>query len=216
MKIVVFGASGGCGIWVMRDGLERGLTMTAVVRPGSEHRVPDGATLAIGSVMDPDFVRQQVAGHDVVLSCLGLRRQSILPWSKLLSPPDLVERFTGHLVAALDGSNVRRVLWISAGGVGESRGQATRSIRAMISAGHVGTAYADLDRAEDSIPEADDRWLAVRPVTLTNGPTTGRAAPVDRYSLLSTIRRSDVAAWMLDIVQGRQIYEKRTVLLGTR
>ncbi|MEM8932062.1 MAG: NAD(P)H-binding protein [Acidobacteriota bacterium] len=216
MKLVVFGASGGCGTWVVREALDRGLAVTAVVRPGSEHCLPGAATSAVGSVLDPDFVRRQVTGHDAVLSCLGLRRRSVVPWSKLLSPPDLVERFTRHLASALDESPIRRVLWISAGGVGDSHDRATRSIQAMIRAGHVGTAYADLNRAEAIMPEGDDRWLAVRPVTLTGGPPTGRAAPVDRYGLLSTIRRSDVASWMLDVAQGRRGHETPTVLLGTR
>ncbi|MEM6796525.1 MAG: NAD(P)H-binding protein [Acidobacteriota bacterium] len=215
MRTVVFGASGGCGGWVVKNALERGHEVTAAVRPASAGGLPEGAAVATGSALDPDFVAGLVAEHQIVISCLGLRRASLLPWSKLLSPPDLVQTFTDHLVAAVAESKVRRVLWISAGGVAESYGQAAPVIRTMIQAGHVATAYADLAAAESRVPGDDPRWLTVRPVTLAGGSTTGRAGPVERYGLLSRVRRSDVAAWMLDVAEGRVVHKKRTVLLGT-
>ena len=59
------------------------------------------------------------------------------------------------------------------------------------------------------------RTLAVRPVTLVNGPPTGLAGKVDRYGLFSMIRRSDVAAWMLGALVRPTPFVEQTVLLGT-
>jgi hypothetical protein len=63
---------------------------------------------------------------------------------------------------------------------------------------------------------ASDRdWLAVRPVTLTDGAPRKPARAVTRYGLMSTIRRSEVATWMLDAVAQPARFAVRHVLLGT-
>jgi hypothetical protein len=54
----------------------------------------------------------------------------------------------------------------------------------------------------------------VRPVTLVHGAPTGRARPVTRYGFTSSVRRSDVAARMLQALERREPFSERTVLLG--
>lgn len=215
MRILVFGASGGCGRRIVSHAVERGHAVTAVTRPSSDWRPPAGARHLVDDVLDPAFVRAAVAEQDVVLSALGLRRASPAPWSRLLSPPDLVQRFTATLRDAVASSSVERVIWISAGGVGDSRPRLSAPVRLLTGTANVGVAYADLGAAE-AATRGDPRWLAVRPVTLVPGQRTGRAGPVPRYGLLSTIRRADVAGWMLDVADGTRSWPEDSVLLGTR
>ena len=111
-------------------------------------------------------------------------------------------------------ARLQRFIWISAGGVGDSRVQASPIIRRMIGLGGIGAAYRDLERAEAVLHASEVPALAVRPVTLTGGAPTGSAGPVSRYSLFSAVRRSDVARWMLDAADGGTEYPDSTVLLG--
>jgi hypothetical protein len=53
-------------------------------------------------------------------------------------------------------------------------------------------------------------------VTLAYGPPAGRARPVRRYGMTSSIRRGDVAAWILDALERRHPFAERAVLLGAR
>ena len=216
MKMVVFGASGGCGAHLVDQAVRRGHEVTAVVRPSSTWAAPEGVRRVAGDVLSEDFLRQTVAGQDAVLSGLGLRRASPAPWSKLLSPPDLVQRFTAGLRRAVDDSEVARIVWISAGGVGDSAERLSSLVRTLTRSGNVGVAYQDLESAEEAMPTDDGRWLAVRPVTLVGGAFTGRAGPVERYGLLSTIRRADVAGWMVEVAEGSRECRARAVLLGTK
>jgi uncharacterized protein YbjT (DUF2867 family) len=84
-----------------------------------------------------------------------------------------------------------------------------------VTRGNIAVAYRDLERMEHILAGSALDWVAVRPVTLADGPPTGRARPVPRYGLTSTIRRSDVAAWMLGALERTAEFAERTVLLGS-
>jgi uncharacterized protein YbjT (DUF2867 family) len=115
----------------------------------------------------------------------------------------------------MTNAGVRRIVAISAGGVAESITQLTTPVRWMVGAGNVGVAYRDLAEMERLLSASRLDWLAVRPVTLVDGPPTSRIGQVSRYGLFSIIRRSDVAAWMLGALARPTPFVEQTVLLGT-
>jgi uncharacterized protein YbjT (DUF2867 family) len=119
------------------------------------------------------------------------------------------------LVPAMRSHGVPRLVVISAAGVGDSLPRLTRPVRRLVASGNVAVAYRDLAAAEEVLAASGLDWLAVRPVTLLDGPPRRPARPVARYGLLSTIRRSEVARWMLDAVERPAPFAERRVLLGT-
>lgn len=175
MKLIVLGASGRCGSLVVRFARDRGYDeVTAVVRPESSYVAPAEVTVKQGQLTDPEFVRSVLAGHRVIISCIGLRRTGLSPWARLLSPPDLVEHVMGHVIKGVLNPSEARLLWLSAGGVGSSRMQTSWMVRKMISAGSVGVAYKDLEAAERKVKLAEIDSLAIRPVTLVPGRRLAR------------------------------------------
>jgi hypothetical protein len=115
----------------------------------------------------------------------------------------------------MESRNVRRVVLISAGGVGDSFERLSWPVRQLVSAGNIAVAYRDLAGMEARFAASSLDWLAVRPVTLTWGAPRERARPVDRYELLSTVRRSDVAGWVVAAAAGHDVFTAHDVLLGT-
>jgi len=216
MKLLVLGASGVTGDWLTRLSAQAGHEVTALVRPGTTFVSPETVRVIRGEALDAAALAAAVDGQDAVASCLGIRRAGKAPWSALLSPPDLMTRVAALLVPAMVRGGVRRVVAISAGGVAESITQCSAIIRWMAGAGTIGVAYRDLAEMERQLSTSRLDWLAVRPVTLMNGPPTGHAGRVDRYGLFSIVRRSDVAAWMLGALSRPTPYVEQTVLLGTR
>ncbi|HKG94009.1 MAG TPA: NAD(P)H-binding protein [Gemmatimonadaceae bacterium] len=215
MRFLVLGASGGVGRWVVRLAAERGHEVTAVVRASSGYAPPPpGVVVRVGDVTDPALLDDAVAGRDGVLSCLGLRRAGRSPWAPLRSPPDLTARVARLLVPAMRRRGVRRLIAISAGGVGDSLARLGWPVRKLVAAGNVGVAYRDLAAMEAELEASGLDWLAVRPVTLVDGAPLGRARPAGRYGLASTVRRGDVAAWMLDAAERPGAFAERRVLLG--
>lgn len=214
MRLLILGASGGCGQWLTKLAAERDHEVTALVRPTATLDPPPRVRVVRGEVLERDVLHDALPGHGAVASCLGLRRAGRSPWASLLSPPDLTARVAQTLVPAMQRAGVRRVVVISAGGVGDSVANLTRPVRWLVSRGSIAVSYADLARMEDVLAASTLDWLAVRPVTLTDGSPTGRAGPVARYTLRSTVRRADVAAWMLSALERPEPYSEHRVLLG--
>lgn len=216
MKLLVLGASGATGSWLTRLSVQAGHEVTALVRPTSKFDAPQNVRVLRGDVLDEATLSSALSGQHAVASCLGIRRGGKAPWSRLLSPPNLMARVASVLVPAMMRTGVRRVVAMSAGGVAESITRCSTPIRWMTAAGSIGAAYRDLAEMERQLSASRLDWLAVRPVTLMNGPPTGLVGRVERYGLFSIVRRADVAAWMLRALARPTPFVEQTVLLGVR
>jgi uncharacterized protein YbjT (DUF2867 family) len=214
MKLLILGASGGVGRWATRLAAEKGHRVRVLVRPAAAFDAPPGVEVLRGEALDPGALEHALEGVDAVLCCLGQRRAGRSPWSRPLSPPDLMERVARLLIPAMDTARVRRLVVVSAAGVAESEAQLTGPTRWLVRQGQIGVAYRDLAAMERALADSGLDWLASRPVTLIDGAPTGRAREVERYRFTSTVRRSDVAAWILDAVESGEPLGGRRVLLG--
>ena len=215
MKLLILGASGATGHWLVTLAAQAGHDVTALVRPSTPFDAPADVRVIRGDVLDPAIIATAVENKDAVASCLGIRRASKFPWAPILSPPDFTTRVASALIPAMSHAGVRRVVAISAGGVAESITHLTTPVRWMVGAGTIGVAYRDLAEMERQLSASQLDWLAVRPVTLMHGPPRGRVGKVEKYRLFSIVRRADVAAWMLGALARPTPYVEQTVLLGT-
>src|SRR5829696_888286 len=114
-RILVLGATGGCGRHVVARAIARGHAVTAVVRPETAYDPPVGTAVIRDDVLRDGVIAEAMHGHDVVISCLGIRRRRPRnPWSGLISPPDLTARATRAIVDGARAAGIKRVLAISA------------------------------------------------------------------------------------------------------
>ena len=199
MKLLVFGASGKCGQWLVRMGAKRGHEITAFVRPETPYLAPDSVSVVRGDVLDADSVMAVAPGHDAILSCLGPQRASpVNPFSSLRSPPAFCQRTAAHIVAAATAAGIRRLGAISAAGVGDSAARLPGAMQWLLRHSTIGEMYHDLGEMEKLYASSTLDWFAVRPVTLVNAAPSRRAREVKRFGSFSVIGRADVAQWMLD------------------
>jgi uncharacterized protein YbjT (DUF2867 family) len=214
MRIVILGASGGVGHWVTRLAAADGHTVTALVRPGRAFDPPRGVRVLRGSALDERDLANALAGQDALISCLGAQRtQSWNPWAPLRPPAQVAEPSARAIVSVAPAARVRRIVVISAAGVGDSLVRTNAALRWLLRHSTVGAMYADLGRMEALLGASALDWVAVRPVTLVNAPRSSRARRLLRYRTLSIVGRADVAAWLLRLAIDPRV-DDRTPMIG--
>ena len=165
MKLAVFGATGGVGTQLVTLALERGHTVTAVVRNPAKFTLPSHEALHVVTVpdlADTERVQAAISGSDAALSGVGPST------SKDVTAASVPTR---HILAALKGAGVERFVAVSAAPVGPiPEGDSfvnKRVVYAMTRRFFAGI-YGDLAVMERDIAASGLRWTVVRPPKLTD------------------------------------------------
>lgn len=212
MRVLVLGASGGCGRWVVRLAAEGGHDVVAVVRPETPFEGPTGSRVVRGSPLDPTLLRSLAGDRDAVISCIGPRRTNPRnPWSPLRPPAGVAASSARAAVEVFGG---KRFVAISAAGVGDSRPEVNLAMGALLRWSTIGTVYADLFVMEEVLRASALDWTAVRPVTLVDAKPTGRTREVRRFGAFSIVGRADVAGWLLRVAAESGASGSRTPMIG--
>jgi putative NADH-flavin reductase len=133
-----------------------------------------------------------VLGHDVVIGALGRSRQA--PAGRFDHPA------VGHLAEAMKLHGVSRLVWASAHGVGDRRGNSGRVFERGLRPLLWRAEYADKEHQETTVRMTDLGWTIVRPARLTDGPATDRYRAAEGIWLnwRSHISRADVADFVIN------------------
>ncbi|WKD35223.1 NAD(P)-dependent oxidoreductase [Streptomyces xanthophaeus] len=173
MKITVFGATGGVGREVVRQALDAGHEVTAVVRDPSRLPLPAHERLHVATVTDVtdvEAVLPVVSGRDAVVSALGPANNKQARTKPVAGPA------LSAITSAMDRAGVRPLSAVSAAPVGplpESAGIFTRAVVFPLLRRLLRDVYADLADMEAAMAASGTRWTVVRPPMLQNKPRTG-------------------------------------------
>ena len=210
MKVLILGGTGATGRHLCEKAAAAGHTVTALVRDSAAAKLSfPGVTIRQGQATSEADVTA-VAGNEAVLSALGPRQGS---------DPVCVDAAQA-VIAAMKTHGVKRLIWLSAGGVGDS---APQIIRASFVFGRIimplflRKPYANHARAEELIRPSGLDFTVVRPVQLVDGPTNGKAVavPIGAETLGSLkVARSAVAAFMVEELAARKFVGQMPLLHG--
>ena len=193
MRIVVIGATGGTGREVVKQALEQGHQVTALVRqPSRLDLTHERLTVVQGDVMDPGSLANSLHGHDAVVCALGHKR-----W---LGPSNILSQGTRNLVHAMESNGVRRLVVETALGVGDSAGRLGLYYTLFTIPLILPFYWYDKGRQEKVVRESNLEWIIVRPAQLTNGRRRGtyqHGVRVGNFIWSASISRADTADFML-------------------
>ena len=217
--VLLLGATGRTGRQALRQLLDRGLKVRAIVRSGA--RLPPevaghpGLAVIEASLLDlPDeALRRHLEGCAAVVSCLG----HVLSLAGVFGPPrDLVTRATARLCRAIEANGpaapVRLVLMSSvsvhrSGGLDARRGALERAVlwvlRGLVPPARDNQRAADLLLTGIGPDHPAVQWVVVRPDSLLEGEASAYALHeglVDGLFTPGRTRMASVAHFMCELV----------------
>ena len=207
MKLVILGATGGIGLELVRQALERGHSVTALVRRPDRMQPFEGRiSILAGDLLSADTLRAAAAGSETVLSSFGPR----VPIAK--TDHDLLQRFAATLTQALKAASVRRVIVVSTAFLFRD---------ALLPPAHLfgrlffSSIVRDSAEMEAILMRSDLDWAIVRPPRLTDQPRAKnyrvRQGHLPAFGF--SIPRADVAHFILEEAE-RNLHLRKVVGLS--
>jgi putative NADH-flavin reductase len=207
MKILVFGASGGTGQKIIGQALDQDHEVTAFVRDPAKLAIKHGKLhIREGDVLkDQSAIANAIAERDAIICSLGVANS--------LKSAGLIAGSLAAIVPAAVKLNVRRLILISAFGVGDSFQNAPLVPRLMYRL-LLGDVYRDKKTGEDIVKASGLDWTIIHPVMLTSGPKTGSYRSGERLDLrgIPKISCTDVAHFALAQLADKTYLRKTAVI----
>ena len=210
MKLIIFGASGQTGRELAKQALANQHVVTAFVRNPAEFEIKhDNLRVVEGDITNYDQVERAIIGSEAVVSTLG-------PRTLLKRVPALVTGIR-NIVQAMEKLAVRRLVYTSALGVGDSAADQNSVFRFLILPVLLGRDYADHEANENTIRKSNLDWIIVRPARLVNRARTGQYQVDLRLSgtfPFGRIGRADVADFIIKQLETPTFLRKTPGLLA--
>lgn len=109
MKVALLGATGFVGSALLKEALDRGHIVTAIVRQSGKLEKREGLTAKVGDVYDTTSLAALVRGNDAVISAFN-------PGWKDPNLYDDQVRGTASIITAIKDAGIKRVLWVGGAG----------------------------------------------------------------------------------------------------
>jgi putative NADH-flavin reductase len=206
-KICIFGASGATGLALTQQAFARGFSVTAFVRSqAAGTKLPPGATVVVGNLLDRGDVARAVTDCDAVICAIGPRPSS---------PEPFCSEATKNIIDAMQATCVRRLICLTGAMVGDYPHLSwfMRMMRNSYQRQQPALA-ADRTEQERLVAASGLQWTAVKPPRLTSGAARERVRSGENLKVgaFASISRADLARFMLDEVESLEYVGKHVVV----
>jgi putative NADH-flavin reductase len=204
MKILILGATGRTGRLIVEDALKQGYDINVLVRDKNKISFSSRSIKVYqGTPTRRADIAAAMQGCEVVISALGIARASDAPWSKLITAKDFISESMKNVIAEADQQNLKRLITVSAWGVGETKKEIPFWLRWLINYTKLGPVYAEHEAEEKLLADSNLNWTAVRPVALNDSKKikTLKVSFNNFPKPNLQISRQSVARFMVDILQ---------------
>ena len=204
MKLAIIGGTGKTGKELLKQGLEAGHHITALVRNPKKVKIQHPNLKVIqGNVLNAADLEGIFKDKEAVLSALGHKR--------FLGPSNILSQGTENILQAMKTDKVSRFICITSTGINDNRFKLGLYYTLFVIPFIVFFYFRDKAKQERLIMESDLNWTVVRPGQMTNGKKRmqyKQGANLGSYILTKMISRADVAHFMLSQINSPTYYQK--------
>ena len=206
-RVLVIGASGRTGRLVAAKAVQRGHTLTAFVRdPQRLQRELSVSRVATGdSRTDDEALIDAMQNQDVVITAIGA--------GDSFKPNGVIAQSVPRVVRAMEAARVKRIIHLSAFGVGDTFNQIPLLPRIFVRT-LLKNIYADKLAGESELIRSKLDWTIIYPTGLTDKLATGTYRQGTELELrgFPTISRADLAEFIVSQI-GDATYLHKGVLV---
>jgi putative NADH-flavin reductase len=193
MRLYIIGGTGKTGRELIKQSLEQGHLVTALVRNPNRLKINHPNLSKVkGNVLDLKSFDHSIGNHDAVLSALGHKRYII--------KTSILSEGTKNIIAAMEKQNVKRLICITSLGINDSRFKLGLYYTLFTIPFILLFYFIDKSKQEKIIFNSGLDWTIIRPAQLTNGKKRTNykhGSNVGNYILTKMISRASVAHFML-------------------
>ncbi|WP_424001199.1 NAD(P)-dependent oxidoreductase [Maribacter sp. IgM3_T14_3] len=215
MKILILGATGRTGKWILAEALERGYKINCLVRkPEAIKQNHSALKIYKGSPESISELESALKGCDAIISALNISRKSDFPWSKLRTPKTFLSDVMKNIITLSTNIKIDRIVVCSAWGVADTEKEIPLWFNWFIKNSNIGVAYKDHERQENLLKSSTLNWTIVRPsglVDLSKSQTIIESYNNEPKPKI-TISRKSVAEFMVKTLSDKKLIGKAPVI----
>lgn len=217
MKILLLGATGRTGKYVVDESLQRGYQLNCLVRDAQKIKtVHERLKIFEGSPEKLSDIEQAIKNCEAIINVLNISRNSDFPWAKLRTSPIFLSGVMKNVIELAEIHKVKRIIACSAWGAAETKNDLPRWFRWLIDKSNIGLTYIDHERQEKLLMSSHLLWTIVRPAGLTNSKKYQEI--VESYNNKPkpkmTISRISVAKYMVEAIADERLIHKVLTISG--
>ena len=214
MRILILGANGRTGTAVISEALQRGHTISALVRkPETLATHANNVSITTGSPLSTDDIAKTFASVPqsdpikAIVSTLNNGRTSDNPWAKPTAPTNLMADSVRNCLTVMKDYGVKKIVVLGTVGVGSSTPTRPWWFNWILNHSNLKIAFDDHYAVQQALEaesgkDAALKWVDVRAVGLGNGEKKDvKEFGNDGQGTGWMISRKSVAAFMLDAVE---------------
>jgi len=205
MNVLVLGANGKTGSLVVDRAVAMGHEVSVLVRhPVTSSR--SGIKVIVGDALKSEDVLRAMDQQDAVVECIGGTK----PWKNQNLEADVML----NIVAAMNKFGTRRLVVVSAMGVGESAKQSPWWYRNLMVPTFLRGSTADKAAMEAIVLGSGLDWVIARPPILKDEALTGHVRVLGNSEVGHSITRADLALWLVEQLVSENYLGKAVVVVN--
>ena len=218
MKILLLGATGRTGKYVVDEALQRGYELNCLVRDAQKIKtVHERLKVFEGSPEKLSDLEQAIKNCEAIINVLNISRNSDFPWAKLRTSPMFLSVVMKNVIELAEIHKVKRIIACSAWGAAETKKDIPAWFRWLIDKSNIGLTYRDHERQEKLLMSSPLLWTIVRPAGLTDSKKY--QGIIESYNNKPkpkmTINRISLAKYMVEAITNETLIGKAPVISGT-
>jgi uncharacterized protein YbjT (DUF2867 family) len=192
MNVLVLGASGKTGGLVVRRALARNHEVTVLVRDAARFKQEgeEEVRVVVGDATNAGDVRRALQGQAAVIDAIG--------GSTPYKPTRLETTAVHNVIGAMREQGARRLICVSAMGIGDSRSQAPFWYKYLLMPTFLRGSTSDKTAMEQEVSESGLDYVIARPPILTDASPVGSVKVLTGSMTGHSITRADLANFLVE------------------